>query len=55
VRASNPATSVPSDAAISEARDRRKSPARIACRLPHLALTVSTPRRVADSSITSSW
>ena len=29
-----------------EALDSRKSPARIACRFPHLALTVSTPRRV---------
>ena len=48
------ATSVPSDAAISDARDSRKSPARIAWRLPHLALTVSTPRRVVASSITSS-
>ena len=38
-----------------DARDSRKSPARIACRLPHLALTVSTPRRVSASSITSSW
>ena len=55
VRASSPATSVPSVAAISEARDSRKSPARMACRLPHLALTVSTPRRVSASSITSSW
>ena len=43
------------DAAISDARDSRKSPARIACRLPHLAFTVSTPRRVSASSITSSW
>ena len=55
VRASSPATSVPSDAAISDARDSRKSPARIACRLPHLAFTVSTPRRVSASSMTSSW
>jgi len=55
VRASSPATSVPNEAAISDARDSRKSPARIACRLPHFALTVSTPRRVSASSITSSW
>ena len=55
VLARSAATSVPSEAAISEARDRRKSPARMACRLPHLALTVSTPRRVSASSMTSSW
>ena len=30
---------MPSEAAISDARASRKSPARIACRLPHLALT----------------
>ena len=55
VRASSAATSVPSDAAISDARESRKSPARMACRLPHLAFTVSTPRRVGASSMTSSW
>ena len=54
LRANNAATSVPSDAAISEARANKKSPAKIACKLPHLAFTVSTPRRVGDSSITSS-
>jgi len=42
------------DDAISDARANRKSPARIAWRLPHFALTVSTPRRVSASSITSS-
>ena len=46
VAASRPATSVPSDAAISEARASRKSPARIAWRLPQRALTLSTVRRV---------
>ena len=55
VAAKRPATSVPSDAASSEARARRKSPARMATRLPQRAFTLSTPRRVAASSITSSW
>ena len=55
VAARRPATSVPRLAAISEARASRKSPARIARRLPHRALTDSTPRRVAASSMTSSW
>ena len=53
--ASSAATSVPSEAAISEALASRKSPARIALRLPQRALTLSTPRRVSASSITSSW
>ena len=55
VLARRPATSVPSEAAIFDARARRKSPARMALRLPHLALTLSTVRRVTASSITSSW
>ena len=55
VRASSPATSVPSEAAISEARASRKSPARMAVRFPHRALTLSMPRRVSASSMTSSW
>ena len=42
-------------AAISDALARRKSPARIALRLPQRALTLSTPRRVSASSMTSSW
>ena len=40
---------------LPDARANKKSPATIACRLPHLALTVSTPLRIVDSSITSSW
>jgi hypothetical protein len=55
VAASRPATSVPSEAAISEALASRKSPARMACRLPHRAFTLSTVRRVVASSMTSSW
>ncbi len=55
VAASNPATSVPRPAAISDALASRKSPARMALRFPHLALTLSTPRRVSASSMTSSW
>ena len=34
VRVSSPPTSVPSVAAISDARESRKSPARMACRSP---------------------
>ena len=45
-RPAGAATSVPSEAAISEALARRKSPARMAWRLPHRALTLSTLRRV---------
>ena len=55
VAASSPATSVPSEAAISDALASRKSPARIAVRLPHRAFTLSTVRRVTASSMTSSW
>ena len=55
VAANRPATSVPSDAANSDARASKKSPERIATRLPHFALTDGTPRRVSASSITSSW
>ena len=40
VRASSAATSVPSEAAISDARASRKSPARMATRLPQRALTL---------------
>ena len=53
--ASSPATSVPSEAAISDAFASRKSPARIARRLPQRAFTLATLRRVSASSITSSW
>jgi len=42
-------------AASDDARASRKSPARIATMLLHLALTLGTPRRVAASSMTSSW
>ncbi len=55
VAASRPATSVPSEAAISEALANRKSPARMATRLPQRAFTLSTPRRLVASSMTSSW
>ena len=55
VAAMRAATSLPSWAAISEARARRKSPATMATRFPQRALTVSTPRLVAASSMTSSW
>ena len=55
VAASSPATSVPSEAANSEARANRKSPARMARRFPHLAFTLATLRRTWASSITSSW
>ena len=46
---------MPSPAAISEARARRKSPARIATRFPQRALALWTPLREPASSITSSW
>ena len=46
VAASRPATSVPSEAASSDARASRKSPDRMARRLPQRALTLSTPCRV---------
>ena len=60
VAASSPATSLPTSAgriavASSDARARRKSPERIARRLPQRAFTLSTVRRVTASSITSSW
>jgi hypothetical protein len=55
VAANRPATSVPSDAASPDARDNKKSPDRMATKLPHLAFTDGTPRRVSASSITSSW
>ncbi len=55
VAANRAETSVPRDAAISDARASRKSPATMATRLPQRALTLCTPRRLSASSMTSSW
>ena len=55
VEARIPATSTPSEAAREDARARRKSPARMATMFDQRWLTLSTPRRVDASSMTSSW